>query len=226
MSTGIRQRKMMLGFSLPSSFQVTSCSKSHRAGEDTYTLLRYRRRWNRASDMYFVIITTAKWLSPQKAMKSKMELPPTPTEVGTHLQPSGGFEYRQQQWTETHHWRWFIWEVTDEPVMNLMKPCLCAVAFICWGSPPQIAKFECPCRAVPYGDIAGAQPTLRSVDSVYIFKPTTTVRLHKRQKFAVRIGKLSRNSHLHIAAALWDVGAVGSKKTGNREAGNAVMANS
>lgn len=102
-----------------------------------------------------------------------------------------------------------------------MKPCLCAVAFMCWGSSPQIAKFECPYRTVPHGDITGAQPTLRSVNSIYIFKPTTTVRFHKRQTFAVRIGKLSRDSHLHIATALWDVGAVGSNRTGNREAGNA-----
>lgn len=102
-----------------------------------------------------------------------------------------------------------------------MKLCLCAVAFMCWGSSPQIAEFECPYRTVPHGDITGAQPTLRSVDSIYIFKPTTTVRFHKRQTFAVRIGKLSRDSHLHIAAALWDVGAVGSNRTGNREAGNA-----
>lgn len=74
------------------------------------------------------------------------------------------------------------------------------LASTCSGHPPQTAKPECPCRAEPCRDIAGAQPTLRSVDSICIFKPTTAVRFHKRQKFAVYIGKLSKNHHLHIAS--------------------------
>lgn len=38
-----------------------------------------------------------------------------------------------------------------------------------------------------------------------------------RQEFAVHIRKLSRNSHLHTAAALWDGGAVGSDRAGSVE---------
>lgn len=76
-------------------------------------------------------------------------------------------------------------------------------------------------RVVHHGTMAGAQPTTRLVDLIYTSKPITTVRFHKRQKFVLCIMKLSRNSHLHTAAAaLWDTGAAGSNRTGNKEHGN------
>lgn len=41
-------------------------------------------------------------------MEWMTEFPLTPTEMGTHLQPSWGFGYRQPQC----HWRRFTWELT------------------------------------------------------------------------------------------------------------------